>query len=349
MPTVRFGVAVPIFANPGLRLFRTPNYAELDAATTMRYARRADELGYDSLWVADHLMLGKDDAILEGWTVISALAGSTQRARLGMIHQAHFFRNPALAAKMAATLDQISGGRLIHFYDVAFQKREHVVYDFYWNDDQDDRAARMVEGLDLIRALWATREPVTFDGTYYRVTEATCNPGPAQRPHPPIWLGETNPRLLRACAEHGQGWNTTPVNLDELRRRLGLLRAACDEVGRDYDEIEKSLEIQVLIGRDRDDIRAQLRRIVELGGGEASPEMRAFVAGQSDQTPPEMANSTIYGTQDEVSRQIEAYIAAGISHFLLWFVDAPEQAGLERFASEVAPRFRAEVATARTP
>src|SRR5262245_14490023 len=104
MTTPQFGFCLPIFACPGHNLFRTPNFRELDAAATMGLARRADGLGYDSLWVADHLMLGKDEAILEGWTVISALAGATSRAKLGMIHQALLFRNPALAAKMSATL-----------------------------------------------------------------------------------------------------------------------------------------------------------------------------------------------------------------------------------------------------
>src|ERR1700712_425031 len=101
MKRTEFGVCLPIFAKPGGDFFRVPNFAELDAAAVMAMGVRADELGYDSLWVADHLMLGKDEAILEGWTVLSALAGATNRAKLGMIHEAVLFRNPALAAKMA--------------------------------------------------------------------------------------------------------------------------------------------------------------------------------------------------------------------------------------------------------
>src|SRR5262245_48288511 len=97
---IRFGFCVPTFALPGAGLFRTPGYAALDPATTMMLGRAAEELGYDSLWVADHLMLGQDDAILEGWTTLAALGGATRRVRLGMIHQANGFRHPALAAKM---------------------------------------------------------------------------------------------------------------------------------------------------------------------------------------------------------------------------------------------------------
>src|SRR5829696_2400634 len=104
MPSIQFGYCLPIFAQPGLALFRTPGYASLDAATTFQLGRTAEALGYDALWVADHLMLGRDQAILEGWTTLAALAGTTARARLGLIHQANPFRAPSLAAKMVATL-----------------------------------------------------------------------------------------------------------------------------------------------------------------------------------------------------------------------------------------------------
>ena len=132
MSDIQFGVCLPIFACPGFQLFRTPGFAELDPAVVLPWGKRAEELGYDSLWVADHLMLGKDEAILEGWTVLSALAGVTTRVKLGMIHMAHYFRHPALTAKMTATLDQLSGGRLIHFLDFGYQRREYVNYGLPW-------------------------------------------------------------------------------------------------------------------------------------------------------------------------------------------------------------------------
>ena len=139
MPDVQFGVCLPIFACPGVQLFRTPGIATLDPSTVLPYGRAAESLGYDSLWVADHLMLGKDEAILEGWSVLSALAGATTRPRLGMIHMAHYFRHPALTAKMVATLDQISGGRMIHFLDAGYQRREYVNYGLPWKEEMADR------------------------------------------------------------------------------------------------------------------------------------------------------------------------------------------------------------------
>src|SRR5216683_2990985 len=117
MAEVRFGFCVPIFANPGAAFFRTPNWTALEPAAAVDSAVEAERLEYDSIWVADHLMHGFDDAILEGWTTLAVIAGRTSRITLGTIHLAQPFRPPAIAAKMAATLDVLSGGRLILFYD----------------------------------------------------------------------------------------------------------------------------------------------------------------------------------------------------------------------------------------
>src|SRR5919112_4682671 len=233
---IQFGVCLPIFACPGIQLFRTPGFAELDPARVLPWGKHAAALGYDSLWVADHLMLGKDEAILEGWTLLSALAGATTRPRLGMIHMAHYFRHPSLTAKMVATLDQLSGGRMIHFLDAGYQRREYVNYGLPWKEEMADRLDDLHEATELILALWASDAPLTYEGKTWHVTDAICNPKPLQQPHPPLWFGEAAPGGLAACARFGQGWNTTPVPLPELEHRIGLLAEACAAVGRDMSE-----------------------------------------------------------------------------------------------------------------
>jgi alkanesulfonate monooxygenase SsuD/methylene tetrahydromethanopterin reductase-like flavin-dependent oxidoreductase (luciferase family) len=355
MPLVQFGFCLPIFAAPGPNLFRTPGFAEVDAAACMAMGKRADELGYDSLWVADHLMLGRDDAILEGWTVLSALAGATSQAKLGMIHLAVLFRNPALTAKMVATLDQISGGRVIHFMDCGFSGREYIAYGLPWNEAIDERVTMLAEATELMLELWSSDEPVTFEGAHYSTQEALCNPKPIQRPHPPIWFGEVNPNTLDACAKFGQGWNTTPVSITELRRRLGLLREACERQNRGFDELELSLETQLLVAPDLDAIRARLRDLAALAETTADEQrgqvkgfvssyatdedFQAFISGASDAIPGRLAEDWVIGTPDQVEARLREYIAEGISHFMLWFMDAPNMAGLELFAEAVAPRF----------
>ncbi len=341
MPAIQFGYCLPIFAAPGVRLFRTPAYVQLDPQATLALGVLADSLGYDSLWVADHLMLGQDDAILEGWTTISALAGATRSAKLGMIHQANLLRHPAVAAKMAATLDQLSGGRLIHFPDFGNNRREHVAYGVSWPEDTDARIAQFLEALDLTIALWTRNTPVDHDGPHYRTSGAVCHPQPVQQPHPPIWFGEAHPTMLDATARLAQGWNTTPVSLEELDTRLSALRTACERNARPYDEIEKSLEIQILIAPDRDALRDRLRLIVALTP-ETAPDsdLAAFISGESDDLPQTIQETWLAGTPDEVASRIDAYVAAGISHFMLWFVDAPGDVGLRLFASEVMGRYR---------
>ncbi len=355
MTSVQFGFCLPIFAAPGPNLFRTPGFAEIDPAACMAMGKRADELGYDSLWVADHLMLGKDEAILEGWTVISALAGATSRVKLGMIHLAVLFRNPALTAKMVATLDQISGGRVIHFMDCGFSGREYLAYGLPWDENIETRVEMLTEATELMLELWSANDPVTFDGAHYSTQGAVCNPKPIQQPHPPIWFGEVTPQTLDACARYGQGWNTTPVSIAELRRRLGLLRNACERQGRDFDELELSLETQLLVAPDLDAIRARLRDLVALAERAAGAQrgqvegfvssyatdgdFQAFVSGASDAIPARLAEDWIIGTPDQVESRLREYIAEGIDHFMIWFMDAPKMAGLELFASDVAPRF----------
>ncbi|MBZ0288273.1 MAG: LLM class flavin-dependent oxidoreductase, partial [Anaerolineae bacterium] len=217
-------------------------------------------------------------------------------------------------------------------------------YGVRYPDTMEARMPELLEGLALQKALWQTTpdRPLTFDGAYYHVKDAVCTPHPVSQP--PVWFGEAHPLTLDACARHGQGWNSVPVKRDELRRRLDALRAACQNVGTDYDAIEKSLEIQILITPDRASLRESLRGMVALTPEGTptpnAPDFMAFVNGSSDVIPAYLAETWLAGTPDEVKMQLQGYMEMGFTHFMLWFVDAPDESGMRLFAEQVAPALK---------
>ncbi len=340
---VRFGFCVPIFANPGAAFFRTPNWTVLDPAAAVDSAVEAERLGYDSIWVADHLMHGFDDAIMEGWTTLAVIAGRTQGIKLGTIHLAQPFRAPAIAAKMAATLDALSNGRLILFYDCGWQEAEVRAYGLDW-PSEPERIARMEDGLDLITALWAAEQPIDFRGRYFSTDGAVCRPGPLQRPRPPIWLGEAhNAAWLDAIVRHADGWNSTPASPTRLQAKLEALRAAGGRAGRSLADLELSLEIQVLVAPTDADVKRTASAIANLGPskrGAARQDIVAALAANDDRPLSTTVDDWLVGTPDEVANQIRAYLDLGITHFMLWFLDFPSLAGLRLFAERVMPAIR---------
>ncbi|HUX87424.1 MAG TPA: LLM class flavin-dependent oxidoreductase, partial [Chloroflexota bacterium] len=286
-------------------------------------------------------------AILEGWSTLAFLAGRTRQIQLGSIHLAHLFRSPTLTAKMVATLDTLSDGRLIFFYDVGGLGAEATAYGFpalSW----PERIARFDEALGLICQLWTATEPVTFLGKYYQTDSAICLPSPRQRPTPPIWLGEVreDPWTDVVC-KHATGWNSTPTTVDGYREKLEKLGAAARRVGRDLGSFDQSLEIEVMIAPDRPSVRALADQIAALpAAGPARPrlDLVEFLQTSDPQhdwrLPASFEGRALVGTPDEVVDRIRQYQALGVSHFMLWFLDFPSTAGLRLFAEKVLPALR---------
>jgi alkanesulfonate monooxygenase SsuD/methylene tetrahydromethanopterin reductase-like flavin-dependent oxidoreductase (luciferase family) len=332
---MKFGFCVPVFANPGPAFFRTPALTHLDPAAAVQAAHEAERLGFDSVWVADHLMHGYDDAIMEGWTTLAAIAGRTERIRLGTIHLAQPFRAPQIAAKMAATLDAISSGRLIFFYDCGWQAAEVRAYGLDWPDD-DERIARMDEGLQVIEALWAAEQPLDFRGRFFSTEGAVCRPGPLQDPRPPIWLGEARTDAwLDAILRHADGWNSTPASPARLQTKLHALHSACDRAGRRVSELELSLEIQVLVGNTEAEVKDIARQIASLPPSKrGTPRTDVLAALESDDMPLRV-DDWLVGTPDAICEQLRVFSDMGIQHVMLWFLDYPSLDGMRLFAQRV--------------
>jgi alkanesulfonate monooxygenase SsuD/methylene tetrahydromethanopterin reductase-like flavin-dependent oxidoreductase (luciferase family) len=204
-------------------------------------------------WAFDHLFpIGGDPAgpIFEGWTLLSALAAETSRLRLGLLVTSNRIRPPALLAKIAATVDVVSRGRLEFGIgagsraDIPWARREYDGYGLPYLDAAG-AVGSLAEACTVIRRLWAEDKPFDFHGTYYDLTGAFCNPKPVQRPGPPIVMGGQATRTLRVIAEHADVWNFPGGDVEAAVARGAVLDRVCAEIGRDPASITRSLVLPV--------------------------------------------------------------------------------------------------------
>lgn len=203
----------------------------------------ADRLGFETGWLHDHLLNQNDVAQPEdeGWTVLTALFVQSRRIRGGLMVTANTFRHPALLAKIATTVDRISGGRLEVGLGAGWFEEEHRQYGLDL-PPLGERMRRLDEACRILRALW-TEPRATVDGVFYRVRDAYHEPKPAQRPHPPLVIGTSGERVgLRIAARHAHTWNMARATPDEFAKKSALLDEHCREIGRDPREIERSIQ-----------------------------------------------------------------------------------------------------------
>jgi F420-dependent oxidoreductase-like protein len=225
---------------------------------------RADALGFHSVANYDHFygLTDMSDPTYEGWTSLTAMAGVVSRARIGCMVSGVTYRHPAILAKMAVTVDHISGGRLDFGLGAGWHEEEHRGYGLEF-PRAGVRVEMLDEALTIIRRLW-TEDTVTFEGRHYRVREALANPKPLQQPHPPIVVGGEKPKMLRVIARHADEWNVpSHGDVAAWAKTSALLDEACAEVGRDPAAIRRSIQLFVLPAKDGH-LDEQLARVPEL-------------------------------------------------------------------------------------
>jgi len=343
---MKFGLAVPVFANPGVPDFRMPNCEEVHWEDIVSLVREAENLGYQSLWVADHMFLGHDGFFLENWTTLSALSVVTSRMRLGTIHLGNGFRHAPLVAKMVGTLDFISNGRVELFLDPGWREREHTSYGFEWNADRAARVERLAEAIHVMRAMWKGT-PTTYRGQYYTVDGAICAPIPLKAGGPRIWMGESiNDEELDLIAREADVWNSVPASPEFLASKIKRLTAACERNGRDPKTIVKTLETQVLICDDKEQVTELFNKFSTLRerypSGDAMSDIFDFFRQIDPTLAPKMRPEDFYdefviGTPEEVAEKLRAYQALGIDEVICWFMDYPDRTSIRLLVSKVWP------------
>ncbi len=314
-----FGVRLTIQGEMG-----APAYGLAEYASEM--VLKAEELGYDSAWIPDHLNNarvgpGEHGPSLECFTSVTALLMLTKTIIIGPHVFCNTFRNPGLLAKMITTLDEFSKGRIILSIGGGWFKEEAVSYGYPWDDDHDTRLEQVKEATQIIKALW-TQDSVTFEGNHYSLKDAYLDPKPHTKPHPPIWVpGESGP-AREMVKELGDVWliySKSPEIVAEMKKEMSRF------CGR-----EIKLAVSAVFVSDPVEEKA-------------FNYAKMFLAEREHRFPRKptledvMANNII-GPLDECQEKVKKYLEAGVDHLIIQ--PMPPRGGMELFATEILPRFR---------
>jgi F420-dependent oxidoreductase-like protein len=330
-PATEATAAAPAAAGPKRLQFGIMTPAENTTWTDLvEIWREADAGGvWDSAWLNDHLMRtfgDRDEPQFEAWTLLSALASQTKRLRIGVLVSGNTYRNPALLAKTAATVDQISNGRLYLGIGAAWFEPEHTAYGFHFGTAKE-RAERLDEALQVITKLFADEHP-NFEGKYYTLKDAPFAPRSVQQPRPPIVIGGQGKKwIVPLVARYADGYNASvAVSPEGFKERITIIREECERVGRTRcpDYFSKMF---VLVNISDIPLAGPITR---LGA-------RALVSK-------EVAQNLLAGSPSGIADQIVEYVNAGCNEVIVNFMPPFDREQIRRFTNEVIPRVKEKAA-----
>jgi F420-dependent oxidoreductase-like protein len=295
----------------------------------VRLWRHGEATGWDAACVTDHFMPNTSDRrgdVLECWTALAALAAQVPRIRVGTIVSGNTYRHPAVLAKMAATVDVISGGRLLCGIGAGWQENEHAAYGIPFFT-LGERLRRLDEACRVLKLLW-TEDRATFAGRYYALSDAPCMPKPLQRPHPELMVGGGGERVtLRIAALHADHWNAWG-GPETLARKGCILETHCAAVGRDPRTIVRSANVVLALGEDAREREAIVHGVMERLGRTEAAARDLVVAGP------------VAAAQDKLAR----LRAVGVDTVFVFvspaFLPGDPRPVLDRFIGTVAPPLR---------
>jgi F420-dependent oxidoreductase-like protein len=291
--------------------------------------RHAEATGWDAACVTDHFMPntpGRLGDVLECWSVLAALAAAVPRLRVGTLVCGNTYRHPAVFAKMAATVDVISGGRLICGIGAGWQENEHEAYGipFY---TAGERLRRLDEACQVLKLLW-TEEKASFEGRYYRLSDAPCMPKPVQRPHPELMIGGAGERVtLRIAAKHADHWNAWG-GPETFAHKGRILEEHCAAVGRDPQAIIRSANVVLALDEDRAAREAVVRHVMERFGRSEDAARDLVLAGP------------VAAAQDKLARLRETGVETVFVFATPAFLTPEPRVALDRLIGKVAPALR---------
>jgi F420-dependent oxidoreductase-like protein len=284
-----------------------------------------DQSGYDTAFGFDHFVPIFSDPsgpCFEGWIGLAALAAHTSNVEVGLLVTGNTYRNPALLAKMAATLDHATGGRLILGIGSGWFEQEHKAYDipFYTTAE---RIRRLDEAMQIIKSLW-TQKQTNFSGKYYSIKDAWGEPKPIRKPYPPVLIGAAGEKMsLKVVARHANIWNTFG-SPEAFRNKLQILKEHCSTVGRNFDEIEISWAGFGSVCNSESEKQAVLGTLAKMWGRSAE----------------EMDQAGLVGTVDQIRSRVDQFMKVGVTHFIIG-VSAPfDHSGIRRFAEQIIPKYK---------
>jgi probable F420-dependent oxidoreductase len=292
-------------------------------------ALKSEELGYSSIWFTDHLVpprLSSQESEFECWTLLSAMGAITKKVRLGTLVLCERFRHPSLLAKMAATVDVLSNGRLDLGIGAGWHEPDYTFLGLPF-PKLSVRIERLKESVQIIKKMW-TEDKVSFEGKHYRLSNAIASyPKVVQRPHPPIWMGGNSKMLLRLAAEEADVLNLTNVTPEECAKKIEALEQYCREAGRRPSQVRKSIFIRHAIVAENDrEVKAELNRREPMITDGGVPLKRQLDCG-------------MFGTPDQCIEKIQRFVELGVSDFLIFLYGNKNQRALTFFAEKIAPSF----------
>jgi len=312
---LKFGLIVP----QGWRMDLVGIPDPVEAYETMtRVAQEAEALGFDSIWLFDHfhtVPTPTQEVTFECWTSTAALARDTQRVHIGQMVTCNGYRNPALLAKMASTVDTLSHGRLDFGIGAGWHEHEYLAYGYDY-PDAPERLRHLREAVQVILAMW-TQDEAVFEGKYYHVRGAINQPKGVQKPHIPLLIGGGGEQVtLKLVAQYGDACNVGHLDVEGIEHKFSILKKHCDEVGRDYNSIRRTVMFNCAIAETDEEAMAK-----------SKPFQRNIPSGR-------IREQALVGTPDVIRKRLEEIEQAGAQEIILYMPDAAQLEAVRMFARE---------------